>query len=471
MTIVNLSSATATSGGWTKTRIFTSHLHTSRWFMVFASLLIMSVNGATYMFGLYSGDIKSSLGYDQTTLNLIGFFKDLGGNIGLISGLINEVMLSTILLGFSRAEYGGSALVVFVLLFAPLIVVIQEEFRAWKSDKQVFNDPRPPKLVIVGSLATNNPPAVEFKSAPPPQAAQLEPLPPSPRPPTSLQNPESCINSIFKPPQRGEDYTILQAVFSIDMLVLFISASCGIGGTLTAIDNLGQIGKSLGYPNTSISTFVSLMSIWNYLGRVVSGFSSEFLLTKFCLSRPLLLTVVLLISCLGHLLIAFGILNSLYFALVIIGFCFGAQWPLLFAIVSDIFGLKYYSTLFQFGAVASPVGAYLLNVEVAGQLYDKEALKQLGAKGLERQLGHDLTCVGVKCYRLSFVIITVATLIGCFASVVLVFRTRKFYRGDIYRKYREEVEVVGMEVGLASTPVDQSKFEQCSEYRTDHIMI
>ncbi|KAL7265010.1 hypothetical protein ACSBR1_002873 [Camellia fascicularis] len=255
------------------------------------------------------------------------------------------------------------------------------------------------------------------------------------------------------------------------MLVLFISASCGIGGTLTAIDNLGQIGKSLGYPNTSISTFVSLMSIWNYLGRVVSGFSSEFLLTKFCLSRPLLLTVVLFISCLGHLLIAFGIPNSLYFASVIIGLCFGAQWPLLFAIVSDIFGLKYYSTLFQFGAVASPVGAYLLNVEVAGQLYDKEALKQLGAKGLERQLGQDLTCVGVKCYRLSFVIITVATLIGCFASVVLVFRTRKFYRGDIYRKYREEVEVVGMEVGLASTPVDQSKFEQRSEYRTDHIMI
>ncbi|KAI8015999.1 putative transporter MCH1 [Camellia lanceoleosa] len=238
-------------------------------------------------------------------------------------------------------------------------------------------------------MATNNPPAVEFKSAPPPQVAQLEPLPPSPRPPTSLQNPESCINSIFKPPQRGEDYTILQAVFSIDMLVLFISASCGIDSTLTAINNLGQIGKSLSYPNTSISTFVSLMSIWNYLGRVVSGFS-EFLLTKFCLSRPLLLTVVLLISCLSHLLIAFGIPNSLYFASVIIGFCFSAQWPLLFAIVSDIFGLKCYSTLFQFGAVASPVGAYLLNVKVAGRLYDKEALKQLGAKGLERQLGQDV---------------------------------------------------------------------------------
>jgi hypothetical protein len=38
--------------------------------------VIMSVAGATYMFGLYSDDIKSSLGYDQTTLNLLGFFKD-----------------------------------------------------------------------------------------------------------------------------------------------------------------------------------------------------------------------------------------------------------------------------------------------------------------------------------------------------------------------------------------------------------
>ena len=38
--------------------------------------VIMSVAGATYMFGLYSDDIKSSLGNDQTTLNLLGFFKD-----------------------------------------------------------------------------------------------------------------------------------------------------------------------------------------------------------------------------------------------------------------------------------------------------------------------------------------------------------------------------------------------------------
>lgn len=51
----------------------------------------MSAAGATYMFSLYSGDIKEALHYDQTTLNLLGFFKDLGANVGVLAGLINEV--------------------------------------------------------------------------------------------------------------------------------------------------------------------------------------------------------------------------------------------------------------------------------------------------------------------------------------------------------------------------------------------
>ncbi|KAM2181815.1 hypothetical protein ACFX1Q_032383 [Malus domestica] len=49
------------------------------------------MSGATYMFGLYSNDVRTSLGYDQTTVNLLSFFKDLGGNVGIIAGLINEV--------------------------------------------------------------------------------------------------------------------------------------------------------------------------------------------------------------------------------------------------------------------------------------------------------------------------------------------------------------------------------------------
>ena len=70
---------------------FMARVITGRWFMVFCTLLVMSAAGATYMFGLYSKDIKKSLGYDQTTLNLLSFFKDLGSTVGIPAGLLMEV--------------------------------------------------------------------------------------------------------------------------------------------------------------------------------------------------------------------------------------------------------------------------------------------------------------------------------------------------------------------------------------------
>ncbi|KAL5740868.1 hypothetical protein ACOSQ2_030048 [Xanthoceras sorbifolium] len=566
-------------GGWRDMRSFMLHAITGRWFMVFASLLIMSVAGATYMFGLYSTDIKTSLGYDQSTLNLLSFFKDLGGNVGVLSGLINEVtppwvvlsagavmnffgyfmiwlavtgriakpqvwqmclyicigansqtfantgalvtcvmnfpesrgsllgllksyvglsgaiitqlyhafygdnskalilliawlpaatsfvflrtiriikivrqtnelkvfykllyvslglagflMLVIILqnpLTFNRLEYVGSASIVIILLFLPIAIVIPEEFSLWKSKRQALNDVSQFKVVV----AEEPPRTVDNLPRPPQTPDQVV---------VSSEKPVSCTENIFKPPDRGEDYTILQALFSVDMLILFISITCGVGGTLTAIDNLGQIGSSLGYPARSTTTFVSLVSIWNYLGRAVAGFASEILLIKYKIPRPLLLTFVLLLSCVGHLLIAFGVPNSLYFSSVIIGFCFGAQWPLLFAIISEIFGLKYYSTLYNLGSVASPFGSYLLNVKVAGKLYDREALKQMEALGRKRGAGQDLTCSGVQCYKMAFIIITAATLFGCLVSIVLVIRTKKFYQGDIYKKFRDQAKM------------------------------
>lgn len=571
---------------WKRTKTFTHQLLTGRWFMLFASSLIMSVAGATYMFGLYSNQIKTSLSYDQTTLNLLSFFKDLGANVGVISGLINEitppwVVLSTGIimnffgyfmiwlsvtkkihtpkvwqmcvyicigansqtfsntgalvtcvknfpntrgsvlgllkgyvglsgaiitqtyhtlyyseknndntqslilliawlpaaisflflptirilkletlrqkeykvfynllyislglacflmvliivqskLSFSRMEYLGDGCVVIFLLLLPLVVVFREEFKLNNLSK---NDGSISQLkVIVADVPSHNLSSNE---------REVEES-------STSEKKISCLRTIFQPPNRGEDYTILQALFSIDMLILFLATTFGVGGTLTAIDNLGQIGHSLGYPSKSTTTFVSLVSIWNYLGRVASGYLSEILLTKYKIPRPYLLTAVMLLSCVGHILIALGVSNSLYYASVIIGFCFGAQWPLMFAIISEIFGLKYYSTLYNFGAAASPVGSYIFNVRVAGYLYDKEGLKQLEAKGFRRQEGKDLTCVGVECYRMAFIIITVSTLIGCFVSLILALRTRKFYK-DIYRKYRTELEAADVDTRI-----------------------
>lgn len=81
----------------------------------------------------------------------------------------------------------------------------------------------------------------------------------------------------------------------------------------------------------------------------------------------------LFIACIGNLFITFALPGSLYAASIIIGLSFGSQWRRLSAAVSEIFGLTYYATLHNLGAVASPLGAYLLSMRVAGYLYNREA--------------------------------------------------------------------------------------------------
>ncbi|KAL6637132.1 hypothetical protein ACP70R_024704 [Stipagrostis hirtigluma subsp. patula] len=582
--------ATGATGGAAGTVRFAAHVLRGRWFMFFASILIMAAAGGTYIFGIYSKAIKTSLGYDQQTLNTLSFFKDVGANVGILPGLINEVtppwvvlacgagmnlagylmiylsvsgrtarppvwlmclyiavgansqsfantgalvtavknfpeergVVLGLLKGFVglsgaiftqlyRAIYGAdddgaelvllmawlpaaisllfiptirimprsatvsgpasgerkaffyflyasivlavyllvmnvvelevlrfpkpayyvTAAVLLLLIFFPLVIVVKQELKTYLHPPPATTTTTS-SSIIVTIAADDKAPSSSSSPRQPPESAD-----------DAAEKSPSCFENVFRPPARGEDYTILQALFSVDMLVLFLATICGVGGTLTAIDNMGQIGQSLGYPPRTTSTFVSLVSIWNYAGRVAAGFASEHVVARYKVPRPLVLTAVLLLAGVGHALIALGVRNGLYAASVILGFCFGAQWPLLFAIISEVFGLRYYSTLYNFGAVASPVGSYILNVRVAGRMYDREARRQGGRRG------KDLVCVGVRCFREAFIIITGVTLLGALVSLVLVWRTRKFYRGDLYGRFRE-VGMVGAGAGAGA---------------------
>ncbi|XP_027357522.1 protein NUCLEAR FUSION DEFECTIVE 4-like [Abrus precatorius] len=554
--------------GWARIKEFSLLVLTGRWFMMFSSFMILSVSGASYMFSLYSQDIKSVLGYDQSTLNLLSSLKDFGDSVGILSGLIYEItppwviltiggvlnffgyfmiwlvvtrkiaepqlwnMCLYIIIGanshcstntaalvtsiknfpgvrgiilgilsgylglsaaiitqlryafygndtkslilllawlptatafvflpvirkhrgiqhpndakafyrflyliivlagflmiviivqkcfpFTQKEYYVTTSVMLLLLILPLAVVIVEEHRIWKSKQEDRQG------LLNVTITTEDP--------------YQEKYPHAPHEEQTIQERVSCWKNILETPERGEDYTILQAIFSLDMAILLLAAVSGVGSNLTVINNLSQIGASLGYPAQTIITFVSLAAIWICLGKLAQGVVSEFIIIKFKVPRPLILTSILGLSCVSHLLIAFDVPNGLYVASIITGFCFGATFPLIQSIISEIFGLKHYSTLYNVGSLANPIGSYFLSVRVAGYLYDREARRQKEELGLKEKNGEELNCIGSECYKLAFIIIATVCMFGALVSLILVLRTRQFYKSDIYNKFEE----------------------------------
>ncbi|ONK77877.1 uncharacterized protein A4U43_C02F11740 [Asparagus officinalis] len=103
-------------------------------------------------------------------------------------------------------------------------------------------------------------------------------------------------------PHRGEDFTLMQALIKADFWLIFISLLLGSGSGLTVIDNLGQMSQSLGYKGTHI--FVSMFSIWNFLGRIAGGYFSEIIVRDHAYPRPVALAVAQVLMAIGHFLFA-----------------------------------------------------------------------------------------------------------------------------------------------------------------------
>lgn len=229
---------------------------------------------------------------------------------------------------------------------------------------------------------------------------------------------EGCAGVVEgkKKPVIGEDHTIVEALKTVDFWILFVSFLCGVGTGLAVMNNMGQMGLALGYADVSI--FVSLTSIWGFFGRILSGWVSEHFIRKGGTPRPIWNAASQILMAVGYILMAMALPGSLYVGSIVVGICYGVRLAVTVPTASELFGLKYYGLIYNILILNLPLGSFLFSGLLAGFLYDSQATSTAGGGN---------TCIGAHCYRLVFVVMAVACVVGFGLDVLLAIRTKALY--------------------------------------------
>ncbi|KAK8948096.1 hypothetical protein KSP40_PGU015486 [Platanthera guangdongensis] len=217
-------------------------------------------------------------------------------------------------------------------------------------------------------------------------------------------------------PEIGEDHTIVEAMRRMEFWVLFVSFLCGVGTGLTVMNNMGQMGLAMGY--TDVSIFVSMTSIWGFFGRIVSGSISEHFLKTSATPRPVWNAASQILMAVGYSVMAAALPGSLYIGSIVVGICYGVRIAVTVPTASELFGLKYYGLIYNVLILNLPLGSFLFSGLLAGLIYDAEATNTPGGGN---------TCAGAHCYRLVFVIMAFACLVGFGLDMLLAMRMRSVY--------------------------------------------
>ncbi|KAJ9704411.1 hypothetical protein PVL29_002809 [Vitis rotundifolia] len=234
--------------------------------------------------------------------------------------------------------------------------------------------------------------------------------------PASEEKVEPVVEIKRPRPSIGEDHTIIEAISTTDFWILFASFLCGVGTGLAVMNNMGQMGLALGYVDVSI--FVSLTSIWGFFGRILSGSVSEYFIRKAGTPRPFWNAASQILMAVGYVLMAMALPGSLYIGSIVVGICYGVRLAVTVPVASELFGLKYYGLIYNILILNLPLGSFLFSGLLAGFLYDAHATGT--AEG-----GN--TCIGPHCYRLVFVVMAFACIIGFGLDILLAIRTKNVY--------------------------------------------
>ena len=120
----------------------------TRWIATVASIWIQCSCGSSYTFSIYSSVLKSTQNYDQSTLDTVSVFKDIGANAGVLSGLL----YSSVTLNSSSSTFLGP----WVVHVAGAIQCFLGYFLMWASVVGLIHQPPVPLMCLFMFLAAHS---------------------------------------------------------------------------------------------------------------------------------------------------------------------------------------------------------------------------------------------------------------------------------------------------------------------------
>ncbi|CAG8651546.1 5844_t:CDS:2 [Ambispora gerdemannii] len=206
-----------------------------------------------------------------------------------------------------------------------------------------------------------------------------------------------------------------------DARVLFFIVLLIGGPGLMYFNNVSTVIKFLNsHPESSLTTeeleqmqklqnlHVSLLSISSCVGRFLTGFFSDFMLTVFQLRRLWFLILAGTWLSIGHFMAGVIVTNleNLWLASTIIGFGFGSMFGIVPTITSEWFGIRKFGLNWGFLSYAIPIGGHLFCAIFA---YNKDIIQEPA-------------CFGPDCFNRVFLLSSIACVFSVLLAVGLFWR-------------------------------------------------